>query len=301
MFPSIVALRWGRDTGRPVVVSPHGMLDPWALRNSRLKKAAAWSLFEGANLRRASCLHALNQAELAAVRRLGLNNPVCVIPNGVDLPEDAPPGTPPWAGTVAHGRKVMVHLGRYHRKKNLAALVEGWARMTGEHRELAGEWALVLAGWDQEGAMAQLRRLVASHSLDNSVLLLGPQYGEAKRSLLANAQAFVLPSLSEGLPVAALEAWSFGLPVLMTAESNLPEGFEAGAAMSTPVDPEGIAVALADFLARSDQERRTMGGCGRRMVEERYSWKRVVDDMADVYSWLFGGGPPPASVDLGSV
>jgi len=144
--------------------------------------------------------------------------------------------------------------------------------------------------------MAGLRALAASERLDDSVVVLGPQFGDAKRSLLANADAFVLPSLSEGLAVAALEAWSFGLPVLMSAESNLPEGFEAGAAMRTAIETDGIAGALEAFLALTDQERREMGNTGRRLVEERYSWDSVVEDMARVYGWLLDGGQPPATV-----
>ena len=59
----------------------------------------------------------------------------------------------------------------------------------------------------------------------------GPQFGTAKAAAYRRADAFVLPSLSEGLPMAILEAWAHEKPVLMTDACNLPEGFAARAAI----------------------------------------------------------------------
>ena len=98
MYPSVAAAwRWATRWKRPLVVSPHGMLEPWAVRNSAWKKRIAGWLFENRHLRRAACLHALNDAEYEAIRAYGLTNPVAVIPNGVDLPE---PGGSPRAARV---------------------------------------------------------------------------------------------------------------------------------------------------------------------------------------------------------
>jgi hypothetical protein len=48
-YPSLAALNWSRRTGKPMLVAPHGMLDPWALQNSRLKKQIAGALFQRRN------------------------------------------------------------------------------------------------------------------------------------------------------------------------------------------------------------------------------------------------------------
>ena len=72
----------GSTLEKPLVVSPHGMLDPWAVRNSAWKKRIARWLFENPHLRQAACLHALNVDEYQAIRAYGLRNPVAVIPNG---------------------------------------------------------------------------------------------------------------------------------------------------------------------------------------------------------------------------
>src|SRR5271165_4907043 len=85
IYPSVAAIRWSRRS-KPYVVSPHGMLDPWALKNSQWKKRISAALYENRHLRGAACLHALNHAEAEAMRAYGLKNPICVIPNGIDLP-----------------------------------------------------------------------------------------------------------------------------------------------------------------------------------------------------------------------
>jgi glycosyltransferase involved in cell wall biosynthesis len=111
-----------------------------------------------------------------------------------------------------------------------------------------------------------------------------------------NAAGFILPSYSEGLPMTVLEAWSRGLPVLMTAECNLAEGFTAGAALPIKTEPHAMANSLVEFLAMSDGERRAMGAAGRRLVENRFSWARVATEMHAVYKWVLGSGPRPSFV-----
>ena len=86
-YCSVGSQRWHRRTGRPYVVHPHGMLEPWALRNAMWKKRVAALLYENQHLHGAACLRALSEAEAESIRSYGLRNPICVIPNGVDLPD----------------------------------------------------------------------------------------------------------------------------------------------------------------------------------------------------------------------
>jgi len=298
MYQSCAALAWSRRTGGKRLVAPHGMLEPWALNNSRLKKQIAWRVFEGANVRGASCIHALNMAEAGAVRALGLRNPICVIPNGVCSPPAEPPKSAPWARTVAAGKKVVVHLGRFHRKKNLLSLIQAWGKIQRRCRPSAAEWLLVLAGWDQEGYAAQVLGAAREAHVDDSVSVLGPMHGDQKHAFLSHASAFVLPSLSEGLPVTVLEAWSYALPVLMTPECNLPFGFDAGAAIPITTQSDGIAEGLLRLFSMSDSERSEMGCRGRNLAEKQFSWDIVAAEMRAVYEWLLAGGTPPDRVLL---
>ncbi len=295
MYSSLASLRWSNHCQRPRVISAHGMLDPWAVRHSAWKKRVAAALYERAHLRGAACLHALNEAEMRAFRGAGLRNPVCVIPNGVDPPAGQPSAALSWGDRV-RGRKVLLFLGRLHPKKGLVNLVQAWA--CARRNPAARDWALVIAGWDQNAHERELQGLVKELSLERFVLFVGPQFHEARAASYARAEAFILPSVSEGLPMAVLEAWSHGLPVLMTAACNLPEGIAAGAAL--PIDPDagGIAQGIRDLFAMSDSERSEMGACARRLTAERFSWPTVAAQMRDVYEWISGLRAAPATVSF---
>ena len=295
MYGSLASLRWSRRCRRPRIVSPHGMLDPWALRRSAWKKHIAGALYERAHLRGAACLHALNEAELRAIRAAGLRNPVCVIPNGVDLPSGRPSSSPAWANRIG-ARRALLFLGRLHPKKGLVGLVRACARV--QRHPAAKDWALVIAGWDQGGHRRELQKLVAELSLDRFVFFAGPQFGAAKAASYARADAFILPSLSEGLPMAVLEAWSHGLPVLMTEACNLPEGMAAGAALQIEPHVAGIAQGLRELFAMSDGELANMGARALRLAAERFSSANVAAQMKAVYEWVGGLGAAPSTVRL---
>ena len=291
MYMSKLGRDWARRTGKPHIVSTHGMLDPWALANSRWKKQLVEIWFEQSHLREASCLHALCTAELEAIRRYGLSNPVCVIPNGVDLPQGPVADPPPWDEETI-GERVLLYLGRIHPKKGLPLLLRSFAKA-----ERSANWSLVIAGWDQGDHETELRELVNSLGIEHNVQFIGPLRGAEKASAMYNADAFVLPSLSEGLPMTVLEAWSYGLPVLMTADCHLPEGAATGAAIEVAATSEGLANGLRQLFEMSTDERREMGRRGLALVNERYTWPQVAERMHGVYEWLLGSGARPEEVD----
>ena len=296
-YLSLIAVRWSRSNGgvtpRPYVVSTHGMLDPWALHNSRWKKIIAGFAFERRHLKNAACIHAINRAEAAAIRAFGLKNPICIIPNGVEVPaRNAADRTPPWTAHTIGDRKVLLYLGRLHPKKGLSILLRGWKEAF-KHEQ---DWILVIAGWDQGGHRRELEQLTRELKIADSVQFTGPLFGKARDTAYQNADAFVLPSLSEGQPLVVLEAWSHARPVLMTQECNLPEGFENGAAIRMSATVEGVAGALGKLFASEKSALEEMGCRGRDLVTANFSWSQIASQMFAVYKWLLGRSTPPNCV-----
>lgn len=298
------------------VVSPHGMLDPWALGNGRLRKKLAMLLFERRCLRKADCLHALCRSEAQSIRALGLRNPVAIIPNGVDLPARVT------GGEKSMGGKALLFLGRLHPKKGLPNALRAFAQLQSEQESPAGSkaWQLVVAGWDQGGHQEELEALCRELGLSFAktsvkehlatrdraqgpgaeglqVVFTGPAFGEEKDRLLRHASAFILPSFSEGLPVAVLEAWAYELPVLMTEHCNLPEGFAAEAALLLGTDVQSIAAGMRELLQASPEALQRVGANGRHLVEKQFTWPQVANQMKELYQWLLGGGAPPDFVE----
>lgn len=279
--------RWRRKTGRPVMISPRGMLDPWALAHSGWKKKLVGAWFENRNLREADCLHALGASEAASMRAYGLSNPIAVIPNATDLPEIAP-------RSPRDGRKTLLFLGRIHPKKGLSELANAWAMATDARPELADKWRLAIAGWDDGGHVEPLANQIEELGISGSAEILGPAFGAEKDKLLRDADVFILPSYSEGLPMSVLEAWAYRLPVLMTAECNLPEGFDRQAAIEITTRPAELARSLISNLLDGDLA--PLGEAGRKLVEQRFSWPHVAAQHIEVYYWLVQGGDRPSCV-----
>ena len=327
-YSSIATRRQWKRNGTPYVISPRGMLDKWALENSRWKKVlAAWA-FENAVLRDAACLHALCESEADAMRSYGLRQRIEVVPNGVHLPELLT--TEDTEST--EGKKRLLFLGRIHPKKGLLGALRAWADIQNSKSKIQNskQWQFVIAGWDQGGHEAELKALCAdlglkiamgfSHGVtgstkgqnlklnsyklktpppeaeDADVLFFGSAFGEEKDALLRSADAFVLPSFSEGLPMSVLEAWSYGLPVLMTPECNLPEGFPCKAALE--IRSGGGSFQGSDFsfqhglrtlLEMAARERAAMGMRGRRLVEAKFTWQKVAANMNALYEDILSG------------
>lgn len=309
MFPSIVEYLMGRKYSIPYVISPQGMLDGWALKNSKYKKLIALLFYEKAHLRYAGCLHAIREREYYDIRKLGISNPVCVIPNGVTLPSLENLPEPPWKNMIEQGRKILVYLGRYHHKKNLINLIKAWKLVT---KKKNNQWLLVFAGCDGGDGYEEKMKMVAAEqnieyiditkekenekSRNIDIIFVGPQYHEKNTSVLYHSNAFILPSLSEGLPIAVLQAWTCEKPVVMTKECNLEEGFKERAAIQIETNVKSIAHGLNVLFELSDNDIKNIGKMGRQLVEKKFSWPIVATQMKSVYDWLLGGGSPPSCV-----
>ena len=300
-YSSLASLRWHLRTGRPYIVHPHGMLESWALQNAGWKKLVAARLYENQHLRKATCMRALCEAEAQSIRAYGLRNPVCVIPNGVDLPDLGPQSVDhaPLTTDLRHlasEKKILLYLGRLHPKKNVANLIRAWNQTFNSQRGRGKHWVFAIAGWGPREYESQLRELTTDLGIVTSVIFLGPQFGVEKSQCYRACDAFILPSLSEGLPMTVLEAWAYAKPVLMTPECNLVEGFDAGAALQIGTRPEEIAVGLKHLIEINDYDRKTMGERGRHLVATKFSWPRIGEQMRSVYEWLLGGGARPQTV-----
>lgn len=290
---SLAALSASRRRQTPVMISPRGMLDAWALSQSRAQKRVAGWLYENRNLRQATCMHALCDAERVHMRNFGLKNPVAVVPNGVDLPDlDANTASNP-VPQAWQDRKRCLFISRVHPKKGLIPLVEAVAQCKAE----LSDWIFLLAGPDNNHHRSEVEARIHEKGLESQIHFTGPLYGEAKDAWLRHVDAFVLPSFSEGLPIAVLEAFAYALPAVITPECNLPAEDTAGAAIVVAPTANTLAEGLTRLASMNETARYAMGRQGRSLVERRYTWHSVAHEMIAVYHWMSDAGPKPGCVD----
>jgi glycosyltransferase involved in cell wall biosynthesis len=283
------AARYAFARSIPLIISVHGMLFGGALRQrAALKRVGRW-LFQDSLLQHASCLHATAEEEARAIRLLGFQGAIAVVPWGVHPPESS--AQPAYAAASREQRELL-YLGRLHPGKGLAPLLRAWAQVTPR----VDGWRLVLAGHDEGGYQAALARLVAELGISGSVTFAGHVDGAAREQLFRQASIVVLPSPAENFGFAVPEALVRGIPVVATHGAPWSSLSTEACGWWVPAGETSLASTLTEAMSQSPQILREMGERGRRLVRERFTWDRVASTMVDLYEWTLGHGAEPAFV-----
>lgn len=268
----------------PLIVSARGMLEPWALNYRAWKKRLAWRLYQRRDLQTARVLHATAEQEAENLRRLGLRQPIAVIPNGVDLPglpEQFPLPTSP---------RIALFLGRIHPVKGLVELVEAWRIV-----RPAG-WKMMIAGPDEGGHRRVVEEAIRRAELENSFELVGAVDGEDKIALYQRANLFVLPSFTENFGVVVAEALACGVPVITTRGTPWEGLLTRRCGWWIDIGVEPLVAALREATNLPPDTLRGMGQRGRTYVEQHFGWPGIAEQMLSVYRWMLGRGERPDCV-----
>lgn len=260
--------------GIPLVVQPHGMLEPWALNHKAWRKRISLMLYQRRDLKIAAALVASTEREMDSFRKLGLSNDVAVIPHGIHV-DNATDSAADRTEETKRLRKILF-LSRLHPVKGLSTLLRAWSQV-----DRAG-WQLIVAGPDEGGYLRQMRDLAGELRLADDISFAGEVQGQVKASAYRSADLFVLPTQSENFGIVIAEALSYGVPVITTraAPWGALETHRCGWWIDQGVEP--MARTLSVAMALSDIERRAMGRRGRELVH-RYRWEVVAARAAILY------------------
>lgn len=272
---------WAWRRNIPIVWSPHGMLRHRALKMKRLKKLVALALYQWWDLRKATLLHVCSDMERRDIERLRLGVRFVTAPLGVEIHES-------YSATV-NKHKTILYVGRINRGKGLMNLVGAWALSRREG------WRVVIAGFNEEGCEEELKARIGRLGIASDFSFLGPMYGQEKERLMADADIFVLPSLSENFGSVVIESLAQCTPVIATRETPWDDLAATGCGWWIDVGIKPLARALSEAMALPDAERREMGIKGRRLVEAKYTWDVAVDKIRAGYELVCN------SSDIGSV
>lgn len=267
--------------GVPLVNSPLGMLEPWSLRQKRFKKIMAWYAYQKGDLQKSAAILVTATMEALNLRKLGVQMPIAVIPAPIQLPKSLKPKK---CGLTLP--RTALFLSRIHPKKGLMELIEAWSRI-----KPIG-WKLVIAGPDSDGYGATLSNFIRERGVFG-IDLRGPVYGQRKSALFDSADLFVLPTYSENFGLVVPEALAHCVPVITTTGTPWSELLETKSGWWIEPGVESLTATLEEALRSTNQELRTMGENGRRLVEQRYSDKVVVEKYASFYRWLVFGEDRP--------
>lgn len=273
---------WAASRGSvPFVQSPRGAFSRWAMAQGSLFKRPFWMFLQRPALLSAAGFHATSEDELLDIRRLGFRQPVALVPNGIDLPEQVPRSTGP--------KRELLYLARLHPGKGLDLLLAAW----GQLQNRFPDWELRIAGedggyHDGRGYRDFLQALSERKQLER-VSFLGGQYGASKWKVFSSASLYVLPSRSENFGVSIAEALASGVPVVVTEGTPWREVRQRGAGWWVPWTENALVTALSDAMSLPAAELEAMGNAGRLWMGESFSWQASASRLAEFYSWIIAG------------
>lgn len=267
-----VAVAEARRAWVPYVISPRGMLEPWAIGFRAWKKRLAWRLFQRRDMLGAAALHATAAAEAESFRSLGLPLPIVTLPNGVELPpEDASP-------EASAGRpRTALFLSRIHPKKGLVELVQAWAEVR------PPGWQLRLIGHDNTGHTPEVEAAIRTTGVGDCVRVEPAVEGDRRWSVYRSAELFVLPSHSENFGLVVAEALACGLPVITTTATPWAGLREQRAGWWIECGRDPLVPALREATGLPTDALRAMGRRGADWVRAEFSWDRIGRQMLAEY------------------
>lgn len=276
-MPACAAVqRIAQKHGYKVVLTPHGMLEPWIIkRHYWTRKVPALLLYQKAAVRKADCIQSTAESERDNLLKLGYNSNIKVVKLGIDA--DGIEMKRSWKKT-----RQILFLSRVHVKKGINFLIEAAAVL---RSELQG-YKILVAGEGDADYVAEMKRMIENNGLQDIVQLIGGVYGDEKWRLFQTSDFFVLPTHSENFGLAIAESLASGTPVITTVGTpwNDLNDTNSGAWMEIGTQP--LVETLRRFLALSDAELEAMGRNGRKLIEEKYSAHVMAKEMMKVYETL---------------
>jgi glycosyltransferase involved in cell wall biosynthesis len=266
----------------PYVLSIHGMLDEWSLRQKWLKKWLFLALVGRRFLAGAARVHCTATAELTQASRFLRPGSGVVLACPIDLCEFADlPGAEPARREypeLAGGTPRILFLSRLDPKKRPDLVIEAVARLDGADQACQ----LIMAGPGEPAYVAGLRQLAHQRGLGRRVLFTGMVHGLVKVSLFQAADVFVLPTSQENFGIVLVEAMAAGTPVITTRGVDIWQELQSAGALIVDQDPAHIAAAIRSLIADLPAAKQ-LGQRGRKWVMNELNADRVSGDYERMY------------------
>ncbi|NDP22499.1 MAG: glycosyltransferase [Paludibacter sp.] len=278
--------REAQRLGIKVVLSPHGMLEPYILNRHPLKKKIALALYQNKAIKSAEYLHVTAQAELNNVRMLNCNQPIAVIPNGIDTSEVIEKTN--WNA----GIKNILFLSRIHPKKGIELLIDAVAQLTSEN------FKITIAGEGDPAYVETLKKRVIQKNVSHLFNFSGGVFGNKKWELFQQSDLFILPTYSENFGIVIAEALATGIPVITTTGTPWQELEIYNCGWWIDLNVPNLVQTINQAINTNSQDLKAMGLRGKKLVAEKYTIEAVGNDMYNFYKSISNNTEFPEFVKL---
>ncbi|GAB5496080.1 MAG: glycosyltransferase [Phycisphaerales bacterium] len=277
-----------RRADTPYVITVHGMLDDWSMKQKYMKKRLYQAIIGNRMYRNSAAMIVSSEGEKLQARKRLKNCRIEVLPPVLPLEEYRHPVGPESAidrfgpngtGAIDPAIPTVLFLSRLHYKKGVEHLISAAELLL----RSGNRFNLVLAGTGEKEYEQRLETLIKQAGLSEVASLVGLITGEEKRSLYEASDLFVLPSHQENFGLVLTEALSCGTPVITTKGVDIwPELEASGSALIVDTDPERLANAMGKLLENKDL-RESMGAKGRAWVLSAFETKIVAQKYLALY------------------
>ena len=217
----------------------------------------------------------------------GINkNKIHVIYNGVDVQKFKPRLNRAELRRefgLEEDKKIALFVGRLYHRKGLETLLQSIPPVLKEFSNVK----FVISGKGFKQKEESLKKLAKQLDIEDHVTFLGYVPDEKLPNLYSASDIFVLPAIYENFPFAILEAQSTGLPVISTKVGGIPEFIvdNENGFLIDPGDPTQVTQKVLTLL-QNPNHAKEMGDHGRKLIEEKFDWRLITQQVIDLYHKL---------------
>ena len=266
----------------PYIISIHGMLDDWSMKQRAFKKRLFLWFGGKSYLQKAAAIHCTAEAEVAQVRQWTPRGNHVVIPYVFDPSEYLypPPTSDPHKFWPQRGkeRTIVLFLSRIHEKNGVELFLHAASEVNKTH-----DARFIIAGSGDPDYERTLHALVTTLDLDDSVEFVGFVAGDRKTALYRATSIFALPTSQENFGLVLPEAMACSIPSITTKGNDVwPELERSGGAFIIDGSKKQLVSSLTKLLD-DPQLRSTMGNAGRSWVQQTFEGDTVVNSYISLY------------------
>lgn len=259
----------------PYIVTPRGMLQKWAVKQSYLKKKLFYFFIEKLHLKFAAYVRATSDLEAKRFKELGFKN-ILTIPNSIKIPK-----LKKNLKLKKKKKKRLLFLSRLHPKKGLVELLYSWKQIQKKY----SDWELLICGYDEDNYKKEIKKIIKELKLKRVIIKSFVQ-GKNKDSLYKSSDLFILLSHSENFGLAIAEALSYCIPVITTTNTPWKKLNKNKCGWCIDLNIDKAVKTLEEAIELDPRKKKIMGQRGRKWMIKDFSDQSIGIKMHNVYKQI---------------
>jgi glycosyltransferase involved in cell wall biosynthesis len=268
LYPQYIGAKIASKKKIPIILSLHGMFQPWLWKKGTLKKKLYFYLLSKKYFSKSKIIHTITPQETKTIKGFFKRNKLVEIPNLISIIEQK--------NKVKNIEKNILYLGRLNKTKGIDLLIKAFSKIDNKQIKLQ-----IVGGINSY--QKELEELVESLKLKEKVTFLGEVKGEEKTKLIQNAWVMASPTYSDVIGMVNLEAAALKTPIITTYNSGLKSEWNLNGGKLINPNVEELMEALTETLNWSLEKRNAQGELLYKYVNKEYSWDNRLKDWELLY------------------